>query len=379
MSKNKFFKLDESIAQKLIEADLSQKAMKLWLYLITKNPFGDREEPLIFELIERDLGLKKHSFYRAKAELQQKQLFDFTDTHSTFRSVLKTKEDKAVTISVTPVAESVTPVAESVTELQNQSQDLQKLSQLNRNSHSSCRISHEQGVEANNSNGSKTSQTNSDLYRLNKTNLECVQTLTREEDFWTHTPEKNEVKIFSLEEEEERLTKEVISNFNQKQEKPKPKIEIQEDTNSVATDVEVLKNESSAGSANVIKNIDKMTWQDFDWIDNLYANYRPSRWKAEYPLKVKKVLEGLKESLKDMDGDVLRLQCCVKNAFRRVESNPSLWGCSFAWVMSYDNLQQLAWEYEAEISLAPSRKLQYKKQENDVLMASFEQLAEQYV
>jgi hypothetical protein len=88
MGDDKFFKLNKTNAQALIKANLSQKAMKLWLYLITQSPSGDWEELLIFEVIERDLGFKKDTFYRAKAELHKKGLFEFAESRTTFKSNL---------------------------------------------------------------------------------------------------------------------------------------------------------------------------------------------------------------------------------------------------------------------------------------------------
>jgi hypothetical protein len=72
-----FYKLTPEMARTLRE-NLTLSEWRLWSYLITLDPFGDRyhQLPPMVEVLA-EVGISKASFYRAIAKLQELELFDF--------------------------------------------------------------------------------------------------------------------------------------------------------------------------------------------------------------------------------------------------------------------------------------------------------------
>ncbi|WP_265277700.1 hypothetical protein [Nostoc sp. KVJ3] len=76
----KFYPLTPSMSQKLRKSKLTKHEMALWLYLIEKDPFGDRYWQLPSTLeITTELEMSKASYFRARARLQELELFDFQE------------------------------------------------------------------------------------------------------------------------------------------------------------------------------------------------------------------------------------------------------------------------------------------------------------
>jgi hypothetical protein len=76
----KFYPLTPEMSQKLRKSKLTKHEMALWLYLIEKDPFGDRYWQLPSTLeITAELEMSKASYFRAKARLQELELFDFQE------------------------------------------------------------------------------------------------------------------------------------------------------------------------------------------------------------------------------------------------------------------------------------------------------------
>ncbi|MHC5716507.1 MAG: hypothetical protein ACYTXE_36485 [Nostoc sp.] len=76
----KFYPLTPSMSQKLRKSKLTKHEMALWLYLIEKDPFGDRYWQLPSTLeITTELEMSKASYFRARAKLQELELFDFQE------------------------------------------------------------------------------------------------------------------------------------------------------------------------------------------------------------------------------------------------------------------------------------------------------------
>lgn len=76
----KFYRLTPEISQKLRKSKLTKHEMALWLYLIEKDPFGDRYWQLPSTLeITAELEMSKASYFRARARLQKLELFDFQE------------------------------------------------------------------------------------------------------------------------------------------------------------------------------------------------------------------------------------------------------------------------------------------------------------
>jgi hypothetical protein len=76
----KFYPLTPEMSQKLRKSKLTKHEMALWLYLIEKDPFGDRYWQLPSTLeITAELEMSKASYFRARAKLQELELFDFQE------------------------------------------------------------------------------------------------------------------------------------------------------------------------------------------------------------------------------------------------------------------------------------------------------------
>jgi hypothetical protein len=76
----KFYPLTPSMSQKLRKSKLTKHEMALWLYLIEKDPFGDRYWQLPSTLeVTAELEMSKASYFRARARLQELELFDFQE------------------------------------------------------------------------------------------------------------------------------------------------------------------------------------------------------------------------------------------------------------------------------------------------------------
>jgi hypothetical protein len=457
MSNDKFFRLNEESAIKLnTTSNITFSSLRLLYHLLSIDPFGDR--PLLFEedKIMKIYKWSKRQLYAAKKILIEANLFEFVTTYSSsktcvhfFRNLkgitLNSNEssskmnESTITFSGNAVPKNGEPLPKNgeglpkngeplpnlVEGYQKEVEAYQKEVEVHQKEDRVTENCQSQRLEANDSNGSTLSKTNSDLNRLNKTYSECVQTnsdsrarenlkvVNPKNKIHTHN-EKTTVKSFSLEELEARkreMIAKVKSSSTQEQkesiEQSEKEIEFLKSqlpkfenlpvnnnhsvaneineinaaatnnstfmvTNGANTTVDIVSGE--VVTSDVVTNIDKMTWKDFDWIDGLYQKYKPSRWMADYLPKMRGILDNLKLTLKDLNGDINELQKCLKNAFKRVDSNPKLWGASFEWTVRYENLQTLAWEYESELSLAPSKRLLDKKQEADFKKAEDERM-----
>ena len=90
-----FYKLTPEMG-KYLRQYLTGSEWKLWSYLATLDPFGDKYLELpntLTVLIE--CNISKRSFYRAIAKFQELELFDFQDKGFHFRNVSVPKEDNS--------------------------------------------------------------------------------------------------------------------------------------------------------------------------------------------------------------------------------------------------------------------------------------------
>jgi hypothetical protein len=69
-----FYKLTSDTAAELIAAELPKSSWKLWTWITTLNPFGDRQVQITCERAKEAIGISKTSFYRALAQLKDKGL-----------------------------------------------------------------------------------------------------------------------------------------------------------------------------------------------------------------------------------------------------------------------------------------------------------------
>jgi hypothetical protein len=64
-----FYKLTTGEASQLIAAELPRSSWKLWTWITTLNPFGDRQIRITWEIAKEAIGISKTTFYRALAQL----------------------------------------------------------------------------------------------------------------------------------------------------------------------------------------------------------------------------------------------------------------------------------------------------------------------
>jgi hypothetical protein len=84
----KFYPLTSEVAKKLIDAKLTAGEWRLWSYLVSLDPWGDRYEDLPSTLtIMEEVDIKKSTFYAAIAKFQKHELFDFQDKGFAFRNL----------------------------------------------------------------------------------------------------------------------------------------------------------------------------------------------------------------------------------------------------------------------------------------------------
>ena len=84
----RFFKLSRETSDLLINARLTAAEWRLWVYLISLDPFGDSylDLPDTITIFEK-CRLSKATFYRAIAKFQELELFDFQDKGFSFRNL----------------------------------------------------------------------------------------------------------------------------------------------------------------------------------------------------------------------------------------------------------------------------------------------------
>lgn len=84
-----FYKLTPEAVLKLCNLQLGGNDLKLWMYLSSLDPFGDRKVVLPTSAdIARRLNMSIASFFRAKARLQKLGLFSFFDKYTEFINLL---------------------------------------------------------------------------------------------------------------------------------------------------------------------------------------------------------------------------------------------------------------------------------------------------
>jgi hypothetical protein len=134
------------------------------------------------------------------------------------------------------------------------------------------------------------------------------------------------------------------------EEKSEPQVSVATETKVVVEKPE-LKNVSGGGTS----ASGDSGWSKFEWLDELYRFEKPSRWTSTWFPKTQKLLKSLNTIVNQLGGDIYEVKQMITKAFKRVDSNPSLWGVNLDWVLNADNVMQLAWEYDNAV-FAPARK-----------------------
>jgi hypothetical protein len=84
----KHYPLTPDLAKKLRNAQLTAAEWRLWSYLVTLDPFGDRYEDMPDLLtIKQECDISKSAFYRAIAKFQDHELFDTQPVKIAFRNL----------------------------------------------------------------------------------------------------------------------------------------------------------------------------------------------------------------------------------------------------------------------------------------------------
>ncbi|MEA5511809.1 hypothetical protein VB715_18720 [Crocosphaera sp. UHCC 0190] len=74
-----FFRLTPNVRDKLLECKLTAAEWRMWCYLVSLDPFGDRGAKFSPAELMLKCGIKKTAYFKAKAKFQQLGLFDFKD------------------------------------------------------------------------------------------------------------------------------------------------------------------------------------------------------------------------------------------------------------------------------------------------------------
>jgi hypothetical protein len=74
-----FFMLTPGVRDRLLEIKLTAAEWRIWCYLVSLDPFGDRGAKFSPAELMMKCGVKKTAYFKAKAKFQSLGLFDFKD------------------------------------------------------------------------------------------------------------------------------------------------------------------------------------------------------------------------------------------------------------------------------------------------------------
>ncbi|PPS41937.1 hypothetical protein [Chroococcidiopsis sp. TS-821] len=74
-----FFMLTPNVRDKLLDANLTAAEWRVWCYLVSLDPFGDRGAKFSPAELMLRCGIKKSTYFATKAKFQKLGLFDFKD------------------------------------------------------------------------------------------------------------------------------------------------------------------------------------------------------------------------------------------------------------------------------------------------------------
>ena len=74
-----FFRLTPSVRDRLLEINLTAAEWRIWCYLVSLDPFGDRGAKFVPAELMLKCKIKKTTYFSAKAKFQKLGLFDFRD------------------------------------------------------------------------------------------------------------------------------------------------------------------------------------------------------------------------------------------------------------------------------------------------------------
>jgi len=77
--KNTYFRLTPVVRDKLLESKLTAAEWRIWSYLVSLDPFGDRGVKFSPAELMLKCAVKKSTYFAAKAKFQKLGLFDFQD------------------------------------------------------------------------------------------------------------------------------------------------------------------------------------------------------------------------------------------------------------------------------------------------------------
>ncbi|GAB4547722.1 MAG: hypothetical protein Tsb0014_42430 [Pleurocapsa sp.] len=74
-----FFRLTPGVRDRLLEINLTAAEWRIWCYLVSLDPFGDRGAKFVPAELMLKCSIKKTTYFSAKAKFQKLGLFDFRD------------------------------------------------------------------------------------------------------------------------------------------------------------------------------------------------------------------------------------------------------------------------------------------------------------
>jgi hypothetical protein len=78
-AKDTYFRLTPVVRDKLLESKLTAAEWRIWSYLVSLDPFGDRGAKFSPAELMLKCAVKKSTYFAAKAKFQKLGLFDFSD------------------------------------------------------------------------------------------------------------------------------------------------------------------------------------------------------------------------------------------------------------------------------------------------------------
>lgn len=257
-----FYPLTKEYTKKLRELNLTKSEWKIWSYLITLDPYGDRYVTLDTLTIMEQCEISKATFYRAIAKFQDHNLFDFQDKGFNFINKMGVSKIRKLSQNCEKSLKTETEILKTETEL----------SEMRQNS----QICKNQSLKPSDSKASKIPQTSSDLSRLSHTSSEeKIQEkegviLNKEEAIANELMEKARL-------EEERLIQEAIAEVISDDLNEKEQLKVEPITKPNNNSSEGCKthadNVESPTGFEVFKEFSDLPIEFIEWKAKDWANY----------------------------------------------------------------------------------------------------------
>lgn len=104
------------------------------------------------------------------------------------------------------------------------------------------------------------------------------------------------------------------------------------------------------------KNVHRLTWKDFDWVNQDYKELHPDRWNGDCIPKTKRYLQTFKDAYEAVDCEIDTVRQLFRNALLNAQNNTGI--PSIGWLLKDENFLTVGHEYVNEVVKKPTRKMQ---------------------